>query len=116
MYEKNCVVYTGTHDNNTVKGWFEKEAKEDEKLRFFKYIGKEVSVNEVNWEFIKLAMSSISDISIIPLQDILGLGEEGRMNIPGTIKDNWRFRFSENALIDSVKEKLLNLTQMYGRG
>jgi len=116
MYEKNCVVYTGTHDNNTVKGWFEKEAKEDEKLRFFKYIGKEVSVNEVNWEFIKLAMSSISDISIIPLQDILGLGEEGRMNIPGTIKDNWRFRFSENALIDSVKEKLSNLTQMYGRG
>ena len=116
MYEKNCVVYTGTHDNNTVKGWFEKEAKEDEKLRFFKYIGKEVSVNEVNWEFIKLAMSSISDISIIPLQDILGLGEEGRMNIPGTIKDNWRFRFSLNALIDSVKEKLLNLTQMYGRG
>jgi 4-alpha-glucanotransferase len=114
-YSRNSVVYTGTHDNNTVRGWFESEAKEQEKLRFSRYIGREVSSNDVNWEFIRLAMASVANISIIPMHDFLGLGEEGRMNLPGTMNGNWRFRFPESVLTDSLKEKILALTKIYGR-
>lgn len=114
-YVKNCVVYTGTHDNNTVRGWFEHEATEEEKRRLFGYTGKEVKVEKINWELIRLAMMSVANILIVPLQDILGLGEEARMNRPATTQGNWRWRFLVEQLSSQIKQKLREMTETYGR-
>ena len=91
---KNCVVYTGTHDTNPVRGWFEKEATSEERERLFRYLGRKVSAEDVSWEFIRLAMMSVADTAILPMQDILGLGEEARMNRPATTEKNWQWRLS----------------------
>ncbi|MFB0562436.1 MAG: 4-alpha-glucanotransferase [Candidatus Lokiarchaeia archaeon] len=112
---KNCVVYTGTHDNNTVKGWFEKEASMGDKKRLFAYIGREVPAEEINWEFIRLAMMSVANTSIIPMQDVLGLGEEARMNRPATTEGNYQWRLLPEQLTPSVSERLLEMTEVYGR-
>jgi len=115
-YTKNCVVYTGTHDNNTVKGWFRREASPENKNRFFKYIGREVSEEDVNWEFIRLAMLSIANTVVIPMQDILGLGEEAKMNLPATTDGNWQWRLKPDQITPSLMEKLREITETYGRG
>ena len=81
-YKEYCVVYTGTHDNNTVRGWFENESSPEERQRLFRYLGREVPVDEVHWEMIRLAMLSAARWVTIPMQDVLGLGEEARMNNP----------------------------------
>lgn len=114
-YEKNCVAYTGTHDNNTTRGWFENEATPEEKQRLFKYLGREVKAEEVNWELIRLAMCSVANMVIFPLQDILGLGQEARMNQPATIKGNWLWRLSPEQLTPSHSRRLLEMTEIYGR-
>ena len=74
--ERNCIVYTGTHDFNTAKGWFESEALHKEKMRLFKYIGREADAEEISWEFIRLAMASVANTAILPMQDVLSLGKE----------------------------------------
>ncbi|MDY6861567.1 MAG: 4-alpha-glucanotransferase, partial [Thermodesulfobacteriota bacterium] len=112
---KNCVVYTGTHDNNTVKGWFENEATPESKDRVYRYIGHEVSAANIHWEFIKLAMMSVADMVIIPAQDILGLGEEARMNLPATPQGNWKWRLNSEGITASVIYKLGEMTYIYGR-
>lgn len=112
---KNCLVYTGTHDNNTVKGWFEKEATHDDKERFFRYIGREVSAQDIHWEFIRLAMMSVANLVIFPMQDILGLGEETRMNYPATTEKNWLWRLLPTQLTPQIAQKLLRMTEIYGR-
>ncbi len=115
-YIKNSFVYTGTHDNNTAKGWFEEEATPEEKNRLSEYIGKEINSNNINMELIRLAMMSISYNAIIPMQDILGLGKEARMNLPSKANNNWRWRLTKNQLQDSaIKEKLTRLAKLYGR-
>lgn len=114
-YDRNFVVYTGTHDNNTVRGWFEHDAKPEDKARFFRYIGREVGAESVNWEFIRLALMSIADIAIAPMQDILGLGEEGQMNKPSTAHGNWRWRLHPSRFGSQVLEKLRTMTETYGR-
>ncbi len=114
-FEKNFVVYTGTHDNNTTKGWFENELDGKGKERVKKYLGKEVSSDNVHWELIRLAMQSVAEISIIPMQDILGLGEEARMNKPSTTGKNWRWRFLKEDVNEEIKCKLLEFTEIYGR-
>ena len=73
-YEKNFLVYTGTHDNNTVRGWFEGEASPEDKRRLFRYLGREVPVEEIHWALIRLAMMSVARWVILPMQDVLGLG------------------------------------------
>lgn len=88
----NCVVYTGTHDNNTVKGWFKNEAGIKEKERLFRYLGHKVNSNSVHLEFMRLAMKSAAKIAIFPMQDVLGLGSRARMNTPSTTKGNWQWR------------------------
>lgn len=113
---ENCIVYTGTHDNNTARGWFCKEATSEQKKRLFEYLGHKVSAKEIHWQMIRLAMSSVARISIIPMQDVLGLGEQARMNLPGTIKGNWRWRMQPGLLTANVARKLKDLTQIYGRG
>ncbi len=111
----HCIVYTGTHDNNTIKGWFENEAGPEDKQRLFRYIGKQVPSNELPIELIRLLMMSIANTVIIPVQDLLGLGEEARMNRPSTAKGNWEWRLLPDQLTPSSKEMLLELTSIYRR-
>jgi 4-alpha-glucanotransferase len=115
-YIKDCVVYTGTHDNNTIKGWFKEEATSEDKKRLFCYLGREVPLEELNWELIRLAMMSVAKVVIFPMQDILGLGEEARMNRPARGGGNWRWRLVIKQLIPLLTKKLLEMTEIYGRG
>ena len=112
---KNCVVYTGTHDNNTVRGWFEKEATREDKERLIRYLGRKVSARDVHLEFIRLAMMSVADVAILPMQDILGLGEKARMNRPATMEGNWQWRLSPEQFASSPAGRLLKMTETYGR-
>ncbi len=91
QYEPNCVVYTGTHDNDTTRGWFEKATERERNFvtRYTRGDGR-----EINWDLIRLAEQSVADLAIVPFQDVLGLGSEGRMNFPGTTTGNWEWRFS----------------------
>jgi 4-alpha-glucanotransferase len=114
-YIPNCVVYTGTHDTNTVRGWFENEASREDKERLFKYLGRAVAAEEAPLEFIRLAMMSIANLAIIPLQDILALGQEARMNLPATTKGNWQWRLSPAKLSPAIEKKLLEMTRTYER-
>lgn len=112
---KNCVTYTGTHDNNTVRGWFENEAGQEDKQRFFQYLGHEVGPEDAHLCMIRLAMMSVANLAIIPLQDILGLGEEARMNTPATANGNWLWRFKQDQISSHVKGLLKQMTILYGR-
>ena len=114
-YEANFVVYTGTHDNNTIRGWFEREASPDDKQRFFRYLGGDVPVTELHWAMIRLAMMSVANMAIFPMQDILGLGEEARMNRPSTGEGNWEWRLLPGQLTPAVTQRLLEMTKIYGR-
>lgn len=108
---ENCVVYTGTHDNNTARGWFENDMTDEEKKNLFAYFGREISREEISWELISAAMRSKASVVVIPLQDVLGLGQEARMNKPATTQGNWQWRLPPGALGLSTIEKLRALTQ-----
>jgi 4-alpha-glucanotransferase len=122
-YPRNCVVYTGTHDNNTTIGWFRgedvkdstqsKEEREKEKQVALKYLGTDG--HEINWDFIRLALMSAADTAITPMQDILGLGSEARMNLPGRAAGNWCWRFTLDMLTREIKARLKELTALSGR-
>ncbi|NIR50837.1 4-alpha-glucanotransferase [candidate division KSB1 bacterium] len=112
---KNCVVYTGTHDNNTVRGWFDNEASEEDKRRLAKYLGREVSSGNVHWDFIRLAMMSVADLVLLPIQDVLGLGPEARMNRPATTEKNWQWRLLSEQITPEVTDKLREVTTIFGR-
>ncbi len=114
-YEKNCVAYTGTHDNNTVRGWFEKETSPDDKRRLFSYLGEEVPAEEVHRAMCRLAMMSVARMVILPMQDILGLGEEARMNRPSIARGNWEWRLAPDRLISQVADRLRDATETSGR-
>ena len=111
-YERNCVVYTGTHDNDTTVGWF-CSLPEEERAFCLKYLGSDG--REIHWDLIRLAMMSVADTVIVPLQDVLGLGSEARMNYPGRLGGNWAWRYTEGALTEEVCERLAELTETYGR-
>ncbi len=115
-FEKNCIVYTGTHDNNTVRAWFDEEISEDHKENLFKYLGRKVESNDINWTLIRVAMMSIANTAIFPMQDILGLGKEARMNLPSTSIVNWEWRFQPDQLTQEIRETLLEMTKIYKRG
>jgi 4-alpha-glucanotransferase len=122
-YEKNVVGYTGTHDNDTTVGWFQSEAGEGSTrtkeqveaerkfcLDYLKSEGK-----EIHWDFIRALFASVANTAIVPLQDVLGLGTEARMNLPNSTEGNWSWRFSEGDLTGQLAEKLFRLTKLYGR-
>ncbi len=113
---RKCVAYTGTHDNNTIRGWFESEATPDEKTRLFRYVGREVPIEELHWELIRLVMMSVANVAIFPMQDILGLGEEARMNEPSSLEGNWQWRLSAELLTPGLANRLREMTETYGRG
>ena len=94
----DSVVYTGTHDTNTVRGWFRDEASPEQKKRLFDYLGKEVPEEEASWEFISLAQNSVASLSIIPIQDVLSLGSNARMNRPSFAEGNWEWRATSEQL------------------
>jgi 4-alpha-glucanotransferase len=112
---QNCLVYTGTHDNNTVRGWFETEASNEDKRRLFRYLGREIAASDIHREFIRLAMMSVADTVILPMQDILGLGADARMNVPSTTAGNWEWRLRPGQFTFGVAEELRDVTEIYGR-
>ena len=114
-YTKNSVVFTGTHDTNTVRGWFVKEATDEERRRVFKCIGRTVPEREISCEFIKLALTSTAFLSIVPTQDILALGTEARMNQPGRQFNNWEWRVTPQQLGSRRFEEFGEMTQASGR-
>lgn len=114
-YRKNSLACTGTHDTNTIRGWLENEATAEEKERIYRYIGRGLAVEKVQWELLRLVMMSRADLVSIPMQDLLGLGEGARMNRPAGNGNNWRWRLSPNQLNTSVKHRLETFTKTYGR-
>ncbi|MEH1897218.1 MAG: 4-alpha-glucanotransferase [Nostoc sp.] len=112
-YPRNAVVYTGTHDNDTTVGWFN-SANDNEKQNLWLYLGC-ISPEGVHWDLIRLALSSIANQAIIPLQDILGLGNEARMNFPSIAEGNWEWRYQSGALREELGDRLKVLTRLNGR-
>lgn len=112
---QNCVAYTGTHDNNTIRGWFNKESTPEEKKRLFQYLGREVPINELHWEMVRLLMMSSANTIITPMQDILGLDEKARMNTPATLTGNWEWKLLPDHLNPSLAKSLREMTEIYGR-
>lgn len=108
----NQVVYTGTHDNDTTLGWFENSSP-DVQAAVRRYIG--CQEEPVNWALVRLAMASVCGWAIFPLQDVLGLGSEARMNRPGSETGWWTWRFEEDRLTPALADQLRELTAVYGR-
>ncbi len=108
-FERHCVVYTGTHDNNTARGWFENEAGLKEKENFFTYIGRVLGAKDIPWAFIELAMMSKADTAIVPMQDVLGLGQEARFNKPATTRGNWQWRMPASVIDCDIIQRLRDL-------
>lgn len=112
-YPKNCVVYTGTHDNDTTVGWFH-QLNDWERDRLLQYLGCQ-GPDGIHWDLIRLAMASVADWVVFPLQDVLGLGTEARMNFPGKATGNWAWRYRAEALQPELGDRLRTLTAIYGR-
>ena len=111
-YAANCVVYTGTHDNDTTAGWWA-AAAENERDFLQRYLAREV--HEPAWELLRLGMASVADSFLAPAQDLLSLGTEARMNFPGKPAGNWSWRVPEGALDHALAARLLALTTLFGR-
>ena len=114
-YTQNCVVYTGTHDNDTLAGWY--KAMDIEQKEFsIEYLGNSLTpVDQVHWDFIRLALRSVAELAVIPVQDYLGLGTEARTNEPSTIGKNWRWRLLKGQLDEKTLRRCRKLAEAYGR-
>lgn len=112
-YSRNCIVYTGTHDNDTTISWFN-QATEYEKQYVLNYLGC-LSPEGIHWDFIRLAMNTVANQAIIPLQDVLGLGGEARMNFPSKAEGNWDWRYTSDGLTKEVSQRLQTLSRLSGR-
>jgi 4-alpha-glucanotransferase len=113
--KQNCILYTGTHDNATARGWLESDATPEEKTRLFTYIGREIPVDQLPAELIRLAMMSVADTVIFPMQDILGLGVRSRMNRPGTDEGNWIWQMEKDLVDPFVTRNLAEMTRIFRR-
>ena len=122
-YVRNCVAYTGTHDNDTTVGWWHSQAgtgstrDADAISREHDYCLKylDTTGTEIHWDFIRAVWSSVARTAITPVQDLLGIGTEGRMNLPASEAGNWFWRYSEGALTPEIIERLREITETYGR-
>lgn len=118
-HEKNSVVYTGTHDNDTMLGWYrDKLTKNPEVIKLidkYFYINDKLKNHDICWHFIELAYQSMSNTAIIPLQDVLGLDGKARMNYPGTIEGNWLWRYRKEFLTREIEDKLSDMVLYYNR-
>ena len=122
-YSRELVAYTGGHDNDTTLGWWtssgvgestrtEEDIREEHEFTR-KYLG--FKNEDVNWVLIRAVLASVANTAIVPLQDVLGLGSEARMNLPGTVSGNWKWRYKANSLTKEIRRKLLDLTLLYDR-
>lgn len=122
-YIRNCVAYTGTHDNDTTVGWWHSQAgagstrdaaaishEHDYCLKYLRTDGE-----EIHWDFIRAVWASVADTAIAPLQDLIGIGTEGRMNLPASDSGNWYWRYTEGSVTAEITEKFKELTEIYGR-
>jgi len=121
-YSRNLVAYTGTHDNDTTAGWWAgtdehstRSADEIEREREHsrRYLGTDG--NEPHWAFVRAVLASVADTAIVPAQDLLGLGSEARMNRPGTLSGNWRWRLAPGQLTGEIAHRLAAMTEIYDR-
>lgn len=112
QHTQDSVSYTGTHDNNTTVGWFE-ELDDDTKARVYEYLGG--SQETIPWLLIRASLASVSQLSVLPMQDILALDGEHRMNVPGTTEGNWSWKFDWNMVDETCSIRLKNLNELYGR-
>lgn len=112
-YSENCVVYTGTHDNDTTLGWFQ-SLSEEERTAVLDYVECDNPEN-IHWVMIRLAFSSKAKMAIIPLQDLLGLGPQARMNTPSKSQGNWTWRFEQGSLTAELQSRLRELTESSSR-
>jgi 4-alpha-glucanotransferase len=122
-YVQNCAAYTGTHDNDTTVGWFQSHAGEgttrtaeqvaceqEYTLRYARSTG-----SEIHWDMIRLAVASVARLAVYPMQDVLGLGSEARMNMPSTTSGNWRWRLAGGQFTAEHQRRLLGLAETYER-
>jgi 4-alpha-glucanotransferase len=121
-YTRDLFAYTGTHDNDTAVGWWTggvgdstrtEQGVQEERDFALKYLDAEG--REIHWAMIRALLASVADTAVFPLQDVLGLGNEARMNVPGRPSGNWRWRFKADDLGDAIRERLRELTVIYGR-
>jgi 4-alpha-glucanotransferase len=115
-FTRRLAVYTGTHDNDTIKGWFDSQAgfqQDSDAKRALRYAG--ATGQEPHWDMIRMAMMSVADTAVFPVQDLLGLGSDARMNRPGTDQGNWQWRLSAGALTPDVAARLRSLVELYDR-
>jgi 4-alpha-glucanotransferase len=115
FHTRNRVVYTGTHDNNTARGWFETEAAPGDRERFFAYVGHATDAAGFPLALTRLALASVADMAVIPMQDVLGLGSEGRMNMPSIAAGNWSWRMSPGAASKELARRLREMAALFGR-
>jgi 4-alpha-glucanotransferase len=108
----NCVVYTGTHDNETTRGWYF-NASTDEQDHVRRYVAR--SGDDIAWDMMRLAFASVADMAVAPMQDVLDLGNEARMNYPSKESGNWQWRFTENMLSEVTARRLADMAALYGR-
>jgi 4-alpha-glucanotransferase len=111
-YARNCVAYTGTHDNDTAMGWFT-SAPPNEREFAQRYL--RVDGGDFAWDLIRAVWASVADVAITPMQDALGLGGDARMNFPSRLGGNWSWRMREEDLSDKVADKFRELNWMYSR-
>jgi 4-alpha-glucanotransferase len=111
-FVRNCVVYTGTHDNETTRGWYD-NASESEQDHARRYVAR--SGDNIAWDMIRLASASVADMAVAPMQDVLDLGNEARMNYPSKESGNWQWRFTENMLSEVIARRLRDMAELYGR-
>lgn len=114
-YNRNSVVYTGTHDNDTIQGWYQSMAPWDREFSVEYMNNAQTPAEEIHWDFIRLALSSVSNLAVIPLQDYLGLGSEARINTPSTLGCNWTWRMKHGEFNSGLKQECRRLTALYGR-
>ena len=112
-YERDCVVYTGTHDNDTVVGWWNRSATEEEKTLASSYLG--IEEDGVHWAFIRAALTSVANLAIIPVQDVLGLDSSARMNVPSETVGSWSWRLRADGLTTELAAKLAQLVEITDR-
>ncbi len=111
-YISNCIVYTGTHDNDTITGWY-KTAKKEDRQYVLDYLN--TTEENIHWSFLRLAWASVANTAMVPMQDLLGLESDARMNLPGTTQGNWQWRARHHDFSDRLAEDLGKMTVLYGR-
>src|SRR5664279_13148 len=112
-YQRDCVVYTGTHDNDTVVGWWNNSSTEDERRSASAYLG--ISEDGIHWSFIRAALTSVANLCVVPAQDVLGLASDARMNIPSQADGSWSWRLPAGSLTAELAAKLATLVEITDR-